>query len=93
MEIEVTKLPNWDCMGSASTSILSPKMGDNKLKIIFNKRPTLWNIPSEPDLKLPAVVHRNLDTVRMPKGSFFQLEAGGSTVERKERGDKGIYYK
>ncbi|KAF2810710.1 uncharacterized protein BDZ99DRAFT_519397 [Mytilinidion resinicola] len=37
-QVELTKLPEWDCVESAAASIPAPRAGDDEIKVILNKK-------------------------------------------------------
>jgi hypothetical protein len=82
-KLELTKLPNWSCMEGASVSILAPRLGDEQIRIIFNKEARTWNAPSEAERQLPAMLVRDLRTLQVPAGSGVRQLLGFSEVERR----------
>jgi hypothetical protein len=73
--IDVVRLPDWSCMSPESTtvSIVTPTVGEKDIKIFLKKRQQLWSVPSPLDMRFPAIVHRDIGTIRVPRTTSLLL--------------------
>ena len=81
--VDVARLPEWSCMSTDSTdiSIMAPKVGDKDVRIFLKKREGLWSAPSPLDIRFPAIVHRDISTIRVPKTAGLLLGYSGELDE------------
>jgi len=82
--IDVVRLPDWSCMDPDSTtvSIVTPTVGERDVKVFLKKRHQLWSVPSPLDVRFPAIVHRDIGTIRVPRTTSLLLGHGRKTDGR-----------
>lgn len=66
---ELSQLPNWEDIHTASASIRLPKKGDSSLAFILNKSAQPENNLTPHSERLPAIVRRDLDDIRKLAGN------------------------
>ncbi|KAF2174878.1 hypothetical protein K469DRAFT_685203 [Zopfia rhizophila CBS 207.26] len=76
-QTELTKLPNWACMESASASIAIPKIDDEKATLVFNIQPKLWNSPTPLETRLPAIAQRDISSIKRPTDQYLKATPSG----------------
>ena len=60
---------------------MAPKVGDKDVRIFLKKREGLWSAPSPLDIRFPAIVHRDISTIRVPKTAGLLLGYSGELDE------------
>ena len=64
--IEITKLPRGGTSKGISPAILTPQGQDSRIRMVLNKDDTvLWTTPSEPDTRFPAIVSREIRSIKI----------------------------
>jgi len=81
-QVELTKLPKWECLESTAASIVAPRAGDDEIKVIVNKKQRRWNVPLESDPRLPAIIHRHLATLQVRPGNLLESNSGAQSRKK-----------
>jgi len=74
--VDIARIPGSNSMQGVSASIAVPLRGDKKFRFILNVMPNLWNSPSPPETKLPAMVRRSIDSLNVPQQRLLPFDSG-----------------
>jgi len=65
--VELSRLPTWQSLSSASASVKLPQGTENFVQVVLNKKAEVWcSLSNSNDIYLPAVVLRERGSLRSP---------------------------
>lgn len=81
------RLPEWNCMDTNFTAVsaMAPNVRDRDVKVFLKKRKGPWSAPSSLEIRVSAIVHRDISTTRAPKAVRLLL-AYFSKLDKQQNG-------